>query len=359
MKRLPFCAQKGSRWLLIIALLLLLALPLAAALAEGGRPPDIGLSGQADTPTPTPTETATPTSTPTAPKPSGPLLESILEASWWLPSSGNATPVAVYQPLGATSQAASYTDLSGNGYHITTGVEPTWASATGWTFNGTNHLITGVIPNSDYSVLVRFSDGIAGARALFGTAVGMVWLIYYDYNKGSAYLVNVGTLTTTPALGGVFGMAGKTGYYNGSALGSTGGAFGTATGGIYLGAYNNGGTPNARYIGKIQLVAIYSNTLNATDVAEISGNMAAVTDATATPTNTATATPTETPAVTPTPSPTPAPGLYTVELPSGNTATVEASATAGQLLAAIALGSITLIVLFGELKTIANLVANK
>ena len=91
---------------------------------------------------------------------------------WWL-AGGAPTPVAVYQPKGAASLSASYTNLVNPGtYNAAPGVAPTWDAATGWTFNGTTqYLTTSVIPTGAYSALARFSNsGGVNARWLFGTS---------------------------------------------------------------------------------------------------------------------------------------------------------------------------------------------
>lgn len=67
-------------------------------------------------------------------------------ADWWVVP--GKTCVAAYQPIGAASLAASYVNLANPGtYDAAPGVAPTWASATGWTFNGsTQYLTTGITP---------------------------------------------------------------------------------------------------------------------------------------------------------------------------------------------------------------------
>lgn len=363
MKRLPFCAQKGSRWLLIIALLLLLALPLATAvpaLAEGGRPVDVA------TPTPTPGPTIdwaiydlypVPTAAPRARAPES--------TNWWEPASGTYTVVGAWQAVCAANLAGSYTDLSGNGNDLSVGSAPGWAALTGWAWNGSAWLSTGITAGQAYTLATHGQSVVYGGIIGSTTAGGLQLLTKSGRLWRAVGFTNMSAPTNNLIL------AGNTVYRNGVTDVSINL---TATPAVaYIGALNNNGTPySAVTAGNTWAAAAYSTTLNGTQVAELATQMApldgtcqptptptATATPTETPTNTPTATPTETPAVTPTPSPTPAPGLYTVELPSGNTATVEASATAGQLLAAIALGSITLIVLFGELKTIANLVANK
>lgn len=85
-------------------------------------------------------------------------------ANWW-PVAGKTT-AAAYRAKGVASYAASLTNLANPGTNdATEGVAPSWAGATGWTFNGsTQHLLTGLSPTSDatWSALVRFSGAQIG-----------------------------------------------------------------------------------------------------------------------------------------------------------------------------------------------------
>ena len=75
--------------------------------------------------------------------------------------------VAAYQPVAAPDSFAARQNVGNDqrmaGRHTAApGVAPTWVSATGWTFNGTDqYLATGVIPGSNSSILVEFDSYVA------------------------------------------------------------------------------------------------------------------------------------------------------------------------------------------------------
>ena len=84
----------------------------------------------------------------------------------WYDAGGAPTPVGAWAAIGAASQAASYTDLSGNGNDLGVGVAPTWDAAAGWTFNGsTQWLNTSRVPAADLTetIIIRYSGWAATA----------------------------------------------------------------------------------------------------------------------------------------------------------------------------------------------------
>lgn len=198
--------------------------------------------------------------------------------AWWYVA--GKTCVAAYQPKGAASLAASYSNLAQPGtYDAAPGVAPTWASATGWTFNGTNqYLATGITAISNtWTMLVQFSGGSSsGDRCLVGgyngsgTADFSLWQItagksYYNNNQ---LLASANYITT-----GNLALAGKAAYKDGVADGTiTGGAVSSAV--INIG--RAAGINLYYYAGSIQAIAIYSATLTAGEVAAVSAAMAAL-----------------------------------------------------------------------------------
>jgi hypothetical protein len=206
---------------------------------------------------------------------------SVLGANWWEPTTGSFTCVAAYQAKGAASLAASYVNLANPGTNdAAPGNAPTFDAATGWTFDGVNdYLDTGVVPTTGYSVLVRFSDRTNGGR-LIGAAMptGNVrdelslrpsscnW-----YNGGDFWRAS-----PTPT-SGVMGVAGKDAYLDGADVGNISDAgVSTLTASLWIGARNVPGFPGFYLAAKIQAVAIYSTTLDATQMAEITANMNAL-----------------------------------------------------------------------------------
>ena len=205
-------------------------------------------------------------------------------ADWWLSGGVSAAnAIAVYQPIGAASLVASYTNLANPGtYNAAPGVAPTFAAATGWTLNGTTqYLTTGVTPanNQQWSMLVRFSAGSnSGARFIAGLISAndfRFWLMSGgSRNYGNGESTGVATATTA----GTMSVAGRQGYYNGAADGGLITTV-TRTNGIdvYIGCRNANGTPAFYFSGSIQAVAIYDKILNAAENAEIATAMSALT----------------------------------------------------------------------------------
>ena len=205
-------------------------------------------------------------------------------ANWWEPSTGSYTVVAAYQAKGAASLAASYVNLANPGtYDAAPGTAPAFDTSTGWTFNGTTnnrYLTTGIIPNSSYTVLIRFSN-VTTAGALIGTSSGEfgeapLYVLRQEtanrnwYNNGDYYQSSTWS-------SGVMCAAGKTAYKDGTSQGTISGGSNTYSYQFTIGARNMINLGRDQYFGgDIQAVAIYSTTLDATQVAEITTNMAAL-----------------------------------------------------------------------------------
>lgn len=196
-------------------------------------------------------------------------------ANWW-ESGGASGAVAVYQPKGATSLAASYIDLSGNGNNATPVAAPAWNALTGWAFSGAQYLST-VTVSQTYTTIVQISDAAVGTYCVFG---------YYSIPFAHRILPNRTTIgvmyaATAKAPGvaaGNLALAGSNGYRNG-ALDIAVPTVGTGSGQLYIGAQRDatsGNNATALYIGKIQAIAIYNNTLDAAKVAAVAAAMAAL-----------------------------------------------------------------------------------
>lgn len=199
---------------------------------------------------------------------------------WW----NYAGVVAAYDAKNAASQAASYTNLANPGtYDLTVGVTPTWANGTGWTFDGTQYLLTGVIPvPGSWSMFVQFSDFV-GYLTTFETPIGTLasssrWFGFYALSTGKIRtLIGSGTRDYAPSMqSGNYGIAGNTPYRNGSAesLTVTVGTVNTVTEGITIGASRPTGSNPARIT--IQSAWIGSSALSSGDVAALSAAMAAL-----------------------------------------------------------------------------------
>lgn len=198
---------------------------------------------------------------------------------WWLSGGiAAANAVAVYQPKGAASLAASYVNLANPGtYNAAPGVAPTWASATGWGFDGaTQYLTTGVIPSGTWSMLLRLSGATAATKYIAGasttnqaffllhTAASM---LFYNNTAASGGITSAGAPGTD-----VFAIAGINAYRNGAVVSGTMPGTAQAVSQITIGVV---ATTNY-FPGNIQAFAIYNTTLSAAQVLAVSTSMAAL-----------------------------------------------------------------------------------
>lgn len=200
--------------------------------------------------------------------------------AWW--QVAGKTCVAAYQPKVVATLAASYINLANPGtYDAAPGVAPTWASATGWTFNGsTQYLTTGIVPASGWSMLIRYANVEIYDNYLAGSSGGAnkeFYLMPYAAANAVLYANGQGWRVAHPSLAaGVVGVAGNKAYRNGADESITMGAWdGITTYQIYIGGYNNSGTPALRP-STVIAVAIYSDTLTAGEVSTVSAAMAAL-----------------------------------------------------------------------------------
>lgn len=213
---------------------------------------------------------------------------------WWNPG-GSFTCVAAYAPKGAASLAASYVNLANPGtYNAAPGVAPTFDTATGWTFNGsTQYLTTGYVPyptqpnGGPFSIIVRFAGaantgGLAGVR--FTSTLKLA--IHPADTTGLTYWMQ-NALTVSPAItGGVVAItqgaalsSTGTGYRNGASDTNSGTVAASNPRVITIGGISTSATGTSielPFAGNIQAVAIYSTTLDATQVATLSAAMAAL-----------------------------------------------------------------------------------
>ena len=197
-------------------------------------------------------------------------------ANWWEPS-GTFTCVAAYQAKGAASLAASYVNLANPGtYDVSVISAPSFNTATGWTFNGSSHrLHTGIALSATTTVIVR----VANTASTSGPAIGAQsgdparFRIYPRYANELYYSFSS---TQDPAntagagvASGVIALTPTAIYVDGSSRESF--TASAATLNIAIGFDGN-----QYYTGDILAVAIYSTSLDATQVGEITTAMAAL-----------------------------------------------------------------------------------
>jgi len=205
-------------------------------------------------------------------------------ANWW---DGLTDVVAVYQPIGAASLAASYVNLVNPGtFDAAPGVAPTWSAATGWGFNGTNqYLTTGVVPtNFSYTILARVS-AVNSSRYVIGAANNALTRIvglapaFNALGGGRLYANGNFLITSTTVISaGVMAIAGLQPYLNGV---PDGGPIASATfdnmNALFIGARNDVGIPDSYFSGNVQAIAICSTTQSAAQTLAASTAMAALT----------------------------------------------------------------------------------
>jgi hypothetical protein len=197
-------------------------------------------------------------------------------ANWW---DGLTNVVAVYQPIGAASLAASYVNLANPGtFDAAPGVAPTWSAATGWICSNTS-LLTGIsgvsVGAGGWSLIVRFSNA-ASNNSVAGiyTASNNSFAIFPSLASRVYYTTKVDNFMTPALTAGVLAIAGPVGYRNGAADLALSGT-GSVTGDIIIGARNT--STSEYWSGNIQAVAICSSVQSAAQIATVSAAMAALT----------------------------------------------------------------------------------
>ena len=197
---------------------------------------------------------------------------------WWEVS--GKTCIGAWQAIGAPSLVASYTDLSGSGNDLTVGVAPTWASGTGWTFNGTTqYLETGLGWDGDYSLIIRYANSNNTGYLLAGQDVtGITKRVGVSPERGvgpAVLYLNGETDDISPALTtGILCIAGANCYRDSSldvTLPSTSGIVTTYK--PVIGALHWYNSPHVTFYwqGDVQAVAFYSNTLTGSQVGNLTG----------------------------------------------------------------------------------------
>jgi len=218
-------------------------------------------------------------------------------SGWWLSGGVSAAnAVAVYQPIGAASLAASYVNLANPGtYNAAPGVAPTWASATGWTFNGTTQYLdigSPITGTEARTIIARYKSVKLDYSAIVDLCISSV---PYSPDTSSFYMTPEQACrfaggnriwaegTTSDVVFAIVGPAGGSitdviGYRDGvldNTYSTSGTTYNTGTrgGGI---AIVSSAHPSW-YKGDIMALAIYNAALTAPQVAAITTAMNALT----------------------------------------------------------------------------------
>lgn len=207
---------------------------------------------------------------------------------WYLQGSVKpANLIAVYQPMGAASLAASYNRLAGSGGNasldpaIVGGTAPGWNSTDGWIGGSSAYLKTGITTSvgTAWTVIVRYKSINANASVFGCATTGKRW-------NATPYLSSVdfrgylGALTTTlSGLGfntGVMGIAGTNVYKDGISIGTLNPNTATADE-LFILSSNNAGSPTATMTtGSIQAIAFYNTILTPTQISKITAGVQAL-----------------------------------------------------------------------------------
>ena len=210
----------------------------------------------------------------------GPGLAAVAAAANWWETGGATSAVAVYQPKGAASLAASYINLANPGtYDAAPGSAPTWDTTNGWIFNGSSqYLLASYSFTATTTLLVR-----AALAPTAGSFRPLVYSVsapsYFGIRSANANAVqfvygNTPKVTTASNLSaGVYGMTSADGYLNGTLDKSWSDTLGIISSGFSVGATSAG----AAFLAcTVQAIAIYDTTLTAPQVAAVSAAMAAL-----------------------------------------------------------------------------------
>jgi len=202
----------------------------------------------------------------------------------WYRAGGAPLPVAAYQPKGAASLAASYVNLANPGtYDATSASDPTFATATGWQFNGagaSGNLVTVALASDPTATTVivagkAITNTTAGGRFYDATSANtklMVPIINISnraFQNGGSLFQIAGAQTNVNC---VMAMAGNNAYLNGvdEAINLA------AVTAITAMTFGNRAARDRTLNGYIYAIAIYSSVLTADQIAAVSAAMAAL-----------------------------------------------------------------------------------
>ena len=196
----------------------------------------------------------------------------------WYRAGGSAMPLAVYEPKGAFSQAASYINIVTPGtYNITAPTAPAWATGTGWKFNGsTQYLQTGIIPGSGWSMIIFYGlHPCSGTKVLAGctgdvSATTRFWIspdstgIFYSGGGSSSAVY-------ARQMDGIVAVAGQAGYRGVGKQDVTGitAWSGAIDDEIMIGCLNNNGVRGNYTSAYIHAIAVYNSTLTQPQIAAV------------------------------------------------------------------------------------------
>jgi len=198
---------------------------------------------------------------------------------WYL--AGGVPPancLAAYKAIGVANLAASKVNIANPGTYdlsvLSTPLNPTWDTVTGWTFDGaTQYLETNLTPAAGaaqtMTMIVRFS-GCAANTGYMGYVDGAAnYFAITPRRAGGSKFINgaaAGALISTAASAGVIAIAGANCYIDGVSLGTCTLGSGGGAVEIYLGCVNG---PTLYWAGSIQMAALYDIVLTGAQVVAV------------------------------------------------------------------------------------------
>lgn len=208
-----------------------------------------------------------------------------MASGWWDNSGAISGCVLAYQPIGAASLAASYTNLQNPGtYDATPGTAPTFAAATGWTFaaGSSQYLDTQYQPvGTTKTLIARYSGVSPGGYAVLSCTdvLNTANLFLFASLAGSVYYANIGTAARSPQMAaGVIGLSGGQPYRNGATDGAAFTAGSATWRNLHVGRYNIGTGGTQYYLtGSVQAIAVYTGNLTAGEMSTVMTAMANLT----------------------------------------------------------------------------------
>ncbi len=203
---------------------------------------------------------------------------------WWLTFGIDTGDVVVaYQPLGADDIAGSYVNLATPGVNNATPiVAPTFATGTGWTFTGTQHLTTGVTGTGLQTIIARVSDIVGSGTEVLSAQVGAQFQYLTmapfgpgSFTSGGGYNISTATSVISDFTDNIAAIARNKTYFKGT-LEDTIGTLDTWSIGTITIA-NDTVSGSVKFEGIIKAYAIYNRELTAAEIVSIGANMLALT----------------------------------------------------------------------------------
>jgi hypothetical protein len=196
-------------------------------------------------------------------------------ASFWY-----SDALVAYQPKGAASLAASYSNLGTGGatYDAAPGVAPTLSG--GWVFNGSDQYLTsGLALGTDYTALIQYVDFTTGLnKTLFGSYEGATQaaLVQSTGAGMKAFHEAESNFIFPDMAAGNYGFAGQQRYRDGAAEGAAMATGTDPTIASFIGALNLFSSASQYSAVTVVAFGVWATTLTAEQVAEKTALMAAL-----------------------------------------------------------------------------------